>query len=228
MNNQAVHCENIVKIFGSGEGEIFALRGVTLSIQKGELLMIAGPSGCGKTTFVSILTAMLGFTKGSCEVLGQDIKTMSEEEKVTFRGKRIGFVFQNFNLLPALSAVENVALPLLVNGVSKEVALKKAKEMLNAVGLTKYETKPKNLSGGQQQKVAIARALVHEPQLVVCDEPTSSLDHASGEMIMQLLSQINREKGVTMIVVTHDNRIYKYATRMAYMEDGRIIKVEEH
>ncbi len=227
MNNLAVHCENIVKVFGSGEGEVFALRGVTLDIQKGELLMIAGPSGCGKTTFVSILTAMLSFEEGKCEVLGQDIKKMSVDEKVKFRGESVGFVFQNFNLLPALSAVENVALPLMVNGMHRDDALKKAKAMLHAVGLTKYESKPSNLSGGQQQKVAIARALVHEPQLVVCDEPTSSLDHASGEMIMQLLSQINREKGVSMIVVTHDNRIYKYATRMAHMEDGKIIKVEE-
>ncbi len=229
MNKNILHCENITKIFNAGEAEVKALQRVNLDVYENELLMLVGPSGCGKTTFVSVLSTLLSFEEGYCEVLGKDINKMSDEEKTAFRGKNIGFVFQSFNLLASLSSIDNVALPLTIAGVSRDEARKCAKEMLNAVNLAdKADVKPNNLSGGQQQRVAIARALVHQPKLIICDEPTSSLDHQSGQVVMQLLKKITKEKGVSMIVVTHDNRIYKYADTTAYMEDGMILKVEKN
>jgi len=229
MSKKILHCENISKIFNAGEAEVKALQGVNLAIYENELLMLVGPSGCGKTTFVSVLSTLLSFEEGYCEVLGEDITKMSDAEKTAFRGENIGFVFQSFNLLESLSSLDNVALPLTIAGVSRNEAHKYAREMLNAVELSdKADIKPNNLSGGQQQRVAIARALVHQPKLIICDEPTSSLDHQSGQVVMQLLKKITKEKGVSMIVVTHDNRIYKYADRTAYMEDGKILKVEQN
>lgn len=227
MSKKILHCENIAKIFNAGEAEVKALQGVTLDVYENELLMLVGPSGCGKTTFVSVLSTLLSYEEGYCEVLGKDISKMSDEEKTVFRGENIGFVFQSFNLLPSLSSLDNVALPLTIAGVSRDEAQKQAKEMLNAVELLdKADSKPNSLSGGQQQRIAIARALVHQPKLIICDEPTSSLDQQSGQVVMQLLKKITKEKGVSMIVVTHDNRIYKYADRTAYMEDGKILRVE--
>ncbi len=229
MSKKILHCENISKIFNAGEAEVKALQGVTLDMYENELLMLVGPSGCGKTTFVSVLSTLLSFEEGYCEVLGEDITKMSDEEKTAFRGENIGFVFQSFNLLPSLSSIDNVALPLTIAGVSREKAHKQAKEMLDAVNLAdKADSKPSRLSGGQQQRVAIARALVHQPKLIICDEPTSSLDHQSGQVVMQLLKKITKEKGVSMIVVTHDNRIYEYADRIATMEDGKILKVDSY
>ncbi len=227
MSRVIISCNDVVKTFNSGDAEVKALQGITLDVYEHELLMLVGPSGCGKTTFVSAITALLPFDSGSCKVLGKEIATMSHEEKTAFRGKNIGFVFQSFNLLPSLTALENVALPLTIAGIKRAEALHSAREMLKAVELEqKADTKPGNLSGGQQQRVAIARALVHAPKIVICDEPTSSLDHKSGQVVMELLKKMTKEKGATMIVVTHDNRVYKYADRMAHMEDGKIIKVE--
>ncbi len=229
MNKTILHCKDIIKTYGSGESKVFALRGVTLDVYERELLMIVGPSGCGKTTFVSVITALLPFDSGTCNVLGYDLATMNEDEKALFRGKLVGFVFQTFNLLPSLSAVENVALPLTIAGEKRSVAIQRAKAMLDKVNLSaKYHFIPAHLSGGEQQRVAIARALVHNPAFIVCDEPTSSLDHKSGQIVMELLRKMTKEEEKTMIVVTHDNRIYKYADRMAHMEDGKIIKIEEN
>jgi putative ABC transport system ATP-binding protein len=227
--NIALHCKNIVKTFNSGEAKVKALQGINLDVYEGELLMMVGPSGCGKTTFVSVVTALLGFESGTCVTLGHDLSTMNDEEKTAFRGKKIGFVFQAFNLIHALTATENVALPLTIFGIDKTIAFSRAKEMLKAVRLEpKEDVLPSKLSGGEQQRVAIARALVHQPKLVICDEPTSSLDHKSGQVVMELLKKLTREHGVTMIVVTHDDRVYKYADRIAQMEDGKIIKIEEN
>ncbi|SFV61378.1 ABC transporter, ATP-binding protein [hydrothermal vent metagenome] len=227
--NIALQCTNIVKTYNSGEAEVKALQGISLDVYENELLMLVGPSGCGKTTFVSVITALLGFDSGRCIVLGHDFSAMSDAEKTAFRGKEIGFVFQAFNLIPALTAAENTALPLTIFGTNKTTAFSRSYKMLKAVDLeSKEHVLPGNLSGGQQQKVAIARALVHTPRLVICDEPTSSLDHKSGQMVMELLKKLTKEHGVTMIVVTHDDRVYKYADRIAQMEDGKIIKVEEN
>jgi len=225
----ALHCQNITKTYGSGASKVLALRGVDLDVYEGELLMLVGPSGCGKTTFVSVVTTLLTYDGGECDVLGKDLNALSDAEKVHFRGQNIGFVFQSFNLLPSLNAMENVAIPLLIAGVKRETALIKAKEIINAMGLeAKHYSKPNELSGGEQQRVAVARAIVHDPKLIVCDEPTSSLDHESGQMVMKLLKKISEEEHRTLIVVTHDNRIYEYADRMAHMEDGKIIRIEEN
>ena len=224
MSDILLHCENIIKRYGSGEAEVLALRGASLDVKKGEMLFLVGPSGCGKTTFISCVSGLLRFDSGVCEMLGKDITALSEEEMVAFRGEHIGFVFQSFQLLPALNSVENVALGQTIAGIAKERAYPKAKELLDAVGLhTKQDAKPKHLSGGEKQRVAIARALMGNPDVIICDEPTSSLDHEMGQEVMQLLHKMKDETGCTVIVVTHDNRIYKYADRMAHMEDGRIV-----
>ena len=227
MNEVLLSCNAMVKTFGDEASTVLALRGITLDVYKGELLMLVGPSGCGKTTFVSCISGLLDIDSGSCSVLGENINALSDDLLVLFRRNNIGFVFQSFNLLPALSAVENVALPLTIAGVKDDVAYNKAKVLLETVGLaSKCDVKPTNLSGGQQQRVAIARALIHHPKLIICDEPTSSLDHHAGELIMALLQKLQKENQTTVIVVTHDNRIYKYADAIASMEDGKIIKVE--
>ena len=223
----AVHSRNIIKTYGSGASEVFALRGVDLDVYEGELLMLVGPSGCGKTTFISVVTALLTADSGECDVLGKDLNTLSSGQKVQLRAKSFGFVFQAFNLLPALTAQENVAVPLLIQGANRKVAMQEAKSVLDSVGLgARVGALPSELSGGQQQRVAIARALVHHPKLIVCDEPTSSLDHESGQMIMKLLRRIADEANTTLIVVTHDNRIYEFGDRMAHMDDGKIIHIE--
>jgi len=226
MSSVIASCKDIVKTFNAGEAEVKALQGITLDVYENELLMLVGPSGCGKTTFVSVLSGLLSFESGVCELMGEDISAMDDDTLTAFRGKSIGFVFQAFNLLPSLSAIENVALPLTVQKKKRAEAFKRSKEMLEAVGLGGKEyIKPSGLSGGEQQRVAIARALVHNPKFIICDEPTSSLDHKSGQVVMELLRKIIKEKGASMIVVTHDNRIYKYADRIVHMEDGKIIKV---
>ncbi len=227
MSEKVLSCKNLIKTFGQGEAEVFALRGVTLDVYKQELLMLVGPSGCGKTTFVSCVSGLLNSNGGELSVLGEDIKTMDDDALVLFRRKNIGFVFQSFNLISALSALENVALPLTIAGDRSNTVIQRAKILLDSVGLaSKYDTKPKNLSGGEQQRVAIARALIHQPKLIICDEPTSSLDHQSGETVMELLKTMQHKYQTTIILVTHDNRIYKYADTIASMEDGKIINIQ--
>ncbi len=222
-----ISCRNIRKTYGEGEAEVFALRNIKLEVYKRELLMLVGPSGCGKTTFVSIISALLKADSGECFVLGEDLNKLSEEKKNYFRSHSIGFVFQSFNLLPALTAMENVTVPLIIQGVKRSTAVRKAKKMLDAVGVgPRMNALSAELSGGQKQRVAIARALVHKPQLIICDEPTSSLDHEAGQKIMALLHSLVKCDNKTLVVVTHDNRIFGFADRMAYMDDGRIINLE--
>ena len=225
-----INCQNITKTFGHGDSKVLALRGIDLEVFAGELMMLVGPSGCGKTTFISIISALLSADNGQdsvCEVLKHDLLHMTELQKSVFRSHSIGFVFQSFNLLPALTAIENIAVPLLIQGVKRAKALAKAQKILDDVGLSsRAGALSGELSGGQQQRVAIARALVHEPKLLLCDEPTSSLDHKSGQLIMQLLKDIVRQYNTTVIVVTHDNRIYDFADRMAFMDDGKITHIE--
>lgn len=222
----AIRCEGLTKAYGSGPARVPALRGVNLDVRSGELLMIVGPSGCGKTTLVSILGAILTQDSGDCRVFGRDLRGMREEEKLRFRAGRIGFVFQMFNLLPALSILDNVSVPLLLNGIDRHEARHRAEQLLGRVGLSlRAGTLPAQLSGGQQQRVAIARALVHDPSLVICDEPTSNLDHETGESMMGLLRELAAAAERTLVVVTHDTRILGFANRIAYMEDGRITRV---
>ncbi|WP_425905906.1 ABC transporter ATP-binding protein [Nitrobacter sp. TKz-YC02] len=222
----AVHCRGLTKTYGAGDASVTALRGLDLDVQRGELLMVVGPSGCGKTTLISMIGAILGQDSGECIVLGRDVRRMSPMERAQFRGTSIGFVFQMFNLLPSLSAVENVAIPLLINGTPRPNAKTRAREVVEAVGLgSRPNALPGELSGGQQQRVAIARALVHDPKLIVCDEPTSNLDHDTGIAVMEMLRGTGRKHDRALIVVTHDPRIFQFADRIAHMDDGKIIDV---
>jgi len=223
-----IYCKDIVKAYGSGASKVLALRGVDVEIYRGELMMIVGPSGCGKTTFISIISTMLAFNSGICKVLGMDVSKISEKEKVLFRRENIGFVFQAFNLLPALTAQENVAVPLLVKGVDRKEAMERAAEALVSVSFNKrHSALPSQMSGGEKQRVAIARAIVHKPKLIICDEPTSNLDHSTGLNVMKLLRNLSKELQTTVIVVTHDNRILDFADRIATMDDGKIIVIKE-
>ena len=222
----AVDCSNITRIYGTGETAVPALRGIDLRIESGELMMLVGPSGCGKTTLISIIAGILDQTTGACHVFGENIAAMTASERTVWRRNRVGFVFQSFNLIPALTASENVAIPLLIQGKSRRAALERADEILERVGLAhRRQSLPAQLSGGQQQRVAISRALVHSPQLIVCDEPTSALDHEAGQQIMQLLREIAAVENRALVVVTHDERIFQYADRTARMDDGRIVNV---
>lgn len=226
MKNIAVKCKDVTKTYGKGENKILALRGVNLEVKSGELLMLAGPSGCGKTTLISIIAGILDQDSGECEIYGHSLSQMNKTERIAFRAKNIGFVFQAFNLFPALMAAENVALPLIIAGMDHRLASEKGSELLEKMGLGKRTTSfPANLSGGQQQRVAIARALIHNPRLIVCDEPTSALDGETGHKIMELLKKIALDESRALIVVTHDARIFSFADRIAKMEDGHIIKI---
>ena len=219
----AVRVRGVTKEFGSGGAVTRALRGVDLDIPYGELLMLIGPSGCGKTTLVSIVAGTLEPTAGDVAVLGQDLGRMSNGRKVKFRRDNVGFVFQSYNLLPALTAAENAAVPLLIAGWNRRRAVEAAADVLDQLGMgDRLANLPSELSGGQQQRVAIARALVHEPRLLVCDEPTSALDAENGRITMELIQKIAVQPDRAVIVVTHDSRVYSFADRIASMEDGRI------
>jgi len=224
----AVRCSALEKVYGQGESAVAALRGVDLCLAQGELLMLVGPSGCGKTTLISVVAGILDRNGGECSVFDCDYATMSSRERTAWRGRNVGFVFQAFNLVPALTAAENVAIPLLIQGRRRERAVRCAKDMLERVGLGhKADALPASLSGGQQQRVAIARALVHEPRLVVCDEPTSALDAETGYKIMELLRAIAIRPDRALLIVTHDSRIFSFADRIARMDDGRIEDISE-
>jgi putative ABC transport system ATP-binding protein len=224
----AVVCRGLVKEFGDGDHKVQALRGVDVEVQAGAMTLLVGPSGCGKTTLISVMAATLEPTAGEVEVLGQNLTRMSGGQKVRFRGKNIGFVFQQFNLLPALTACENVAVPLLILNWPRRLALEQARNLLDAVGLAdRANHHPAQLSGGQQQRVAIARALVHEPRLLVCDEPTSAQDPRAGRTVMELIRNIARAPGRAVVIVTHDNRVYDFADRIVTMSDGGIEGIED-
>jgi putative ABC transport system ATP-binding protein len=222
----AVSCRGLTKTYGNASARVTALRGIDLTVHTDELLMLVGPSGCGKTTLISVIAGILDQDEGECRVFGHDFKHMAQREKTRYRGATIGFVFQAFNLLPTLTAAENVAVPLLINGKARGAAIKQAKEMLARVGLAERTASlPSQLSGGQQQRVAIARSLVHGPKLIVCDEPTSALDHETGQKVMQLLREVALGEGRALVIVTHDARIFSYADRIARMDDGRVVEV---
>jgi len=193
----------------------------------GELAMLVGPSGCGKTTLISIIAGLLDATEGNLEVLNTKPTTLNPREQILFRRKNLGFVFQQFNLLPTLTAAENVAVPLFVAGAERRSAVEQASELLDELGLgDRLSYLPSDLSGGQQQRVATARALIHNPRLIVCDEPTSALDARTGHMVMELFSEVAVRPDRAVIVVTHDSRIFEFADTIAHMEDGKVIGVE--
>jgi putative ABC transport system ATP-binding protein len=222
----AVRCRGLTKHYGEGEAEVTALQGVDLDVHLGELLMLVGPSGCGKTTLVSIITTILRSDGGKCEVFGRDVRGMDEGERARLRNEAIGIVFQAFNLLPALSVLDNVAVPLLLANIARTDAEAHSRRVLDAVGLSaRHDALPTRLSGGENQRVAIARALVRNPRLVVCDEPTSNLDAKTGHAVMEVLRAVARTPDRALLVVTHDNRIFDFADRIARMEDGRVVEV---
>jgi putative ABC transport system ATP-binding protein len=221
----AVTAQAVCKSFGSGETRTQVLRRVDFRAEAGEMTFLVGPSGCGKTTLISILSAMLKADAGEVSVFGVEPAKLRAGKLTQFRMRTVGFVFQQFNLLPALDAAENAAVPLIIQGLGASKARRRAAELLDRLGLGAHLSKfPAQLSGGQQQRVAIARALIHEPRLVVCDEPTASLDAASGRAAMELLKSIAVEKDRAAIVVTHDDRIYGFADRIAEMADGQVMR----
>ena len=224
----AINCRGVTKTYGVGNAAVQALRGVDLDVHLGELLMLVGPSGCGKTTLISVLAGLLHRDAGECLVLAHDYEKMDRGATTRFRGENIGFVFQSFDLIPALTAAENASLPLLIGGAKRGPALERTRTVLQTVGFDDrmMNALPAELSGGQQQRVAIARALVNNPRLIVCDEPTSALDSRSGKMVMELMREFARGQDRVLVVVTHDDRIFEFADRIAWMEDGRITKVE--
>jgi len=226
-SGKAVSLRGVTKAYGEGTSRVQALRGVDLEVRPGELLMLVGPSGCGKTTLISVVAAILDHDEGEIVVFDRNLRSMSQAEKTRFRGANIGFVFQAYNLIPTLTVAENAAIPLLILGSRRAKALARAEEVLQAVGLEgKLEAYPAALSGGQQQRVAIARALVNNPRLIVCDEPTSALDADTGRLVMDVLRKNALSAERALVIVTHDNRIFSFADRIARMDDGRIILVE--
>lgn len=216
----------VEKSFGDGSDRIHVLKHVNLQAHTGEILMLVGPSGCGKTTLLSAIAGTLRVESGSIQVFNNSLEKMSGRALTRFRAQNIGFIFQQFNLIPTLTVAENVGIPLLIQGVSNSQALKRSRLALEKVGLAeRWKDRPNKLSGGQQQRVAIARALVHEPPLVICDEPTAALDAQNGEIVLDLFRQVARSPERAVIIVTHDNRIFSYADRIARMDDGEIVEV---
>jgi len=226
VSDLAVNVAGVVKSFPAGDTRTYALKGATLDARFGELMMIVGPSGCGKTTLLSVICGTLHCEEGTLAIFGRDLRRMKDAQITRFRCGNVGFIFQQFNLIPTLTAVENVSVPLVLNGVSHAQSRHRAGEVLAEVGLgDKLHSYPSQLSGGQLQRVAISRALVHEPRLIICDEPTASLDAASGQKTLELLKSSALRPDRCVIVVTHDNRIYHFADRIAEMEDGRVIGI---
>lgn len=218
--------KNLHKYYGKGTScEVHVLKGINLKIKKGSFTSIMGPSGSGKTTLLDIIGCLLRPTKGEIWIDGIKINELPDKELAKIRSRKIGFVFQQYNLIPSLTALENVEIPMRIAGKSKEFSRKRAKELLELVGLGKrIFHKPSQLSGGEQQRVAIARALANEPKIILADEPTGNLDTQTGDKIVKLLNILNKEKGYTILMVTHDPRIGKHADNIINLRDGEIVK----
>ena len=223
MSEIAISVRDVVKEFPVGDGVIRVLHGVSADIKAGELTYLVGESGSGKTTLISIIAGILYPTGGDVSVFGTDIYSLSDSALVKFRLATIGFIFQQYNLIPTLTAAENAAIPLIADGVKRFEAVAQGRALLEKLNIGNQADKfPRQLSGGQQQRVAIARALVHQPKLIVCDEPTAALDARSGRRVMDLLREVALSQDRAVIIVTHDNRIFDLADRILQMEDGRI------
>jgi putative ABC transport system ATP-binding protein len=219
----AISVRDVVKEFPVGDSVIRVLHGVSVDVKAGELTYLVGESGSGKTTLISIIAGILYPTGGDVSVFGTDIYSLSDSALVKFRLATIGFIFQQYNLIPTLTAAENAAIPLIADGVKRSEAVARGRVLLEKLNIANQADKfPRQLSGGQQQRVAIARALVHEPKLIVCDEPTAALDARSGRRVMDLLREVALSEDRAVIIVTHDNRIFDLADRILQMEDGRI------
>ncbi len=219
----ALQASQLWKLYQAGESTVEAVRGVDVVVQAGEMVAVMGPSGCGKTTLLNILSGIDEPTSGMVAVNGQQLYGISDDDRTDLRGKHFGFIFQDFNLLPVLSAVENVELPLLLNGLTPHEAREQAMEALGLVGLgDRAEHRPAELSGGQQQRVAVARAIVHRPSIILCDEPTGNLDNTTSTEVMALLTEMNRSQHTTFLIVTHDANIASQCQRTITMSDGSI------
>lgn len=227
-NGTLLEIESVSKIYQLGKTSIKALHEVSFNVRTGEFLSIVGPSGCGKTTMLNIIGCIDKPTSGTVRFAGTDVTQLSDAEEADIRLARMGFVFQSFNLVPVLTVEENVEFPLILKGVPKRKRRERVRELVEAVGLSDYYGhKPDELSGGQRQRVAIARALVNEPQVVIADEPTANLDSKTGEMILQLMKQLNEEKQVSFIFSTHDPDVMQHAKRIVHLRDGEIEEIEE-
>jgi putative ABC transport system ATP-binding protein len=212
------------KIYASGDSTVQAVRGVDVEIKEGEMIAIMGPSGCGKTTLLNVLSGIDEPNSGEVMIDGNPMYSVSDDKRTQMRAQNLGFIFQDFNLLPVLSAVENVELPLLLLGKSASESRKSALEALDSVGLAdRSEHRPTELSGGQQQRVAIARAIVHHPKVILCDEPTGNLDSATSSTVMTLLKEINNKLGTTFLLVTHDKDVASQCSRILRMDDGLMV-----
>ena len=224
MKDMIIKLDNVWKIYQMGEVKVEALRGLSLEIKKGEFVAIMGPSGSGKSTAVNMIGCLDVPTKGHIYLDQHDISKLSESDLAQIRGKKIGFIFQQFNLLNTLSALENVALPMLFQNTDRETRLKTAKKLLEMVELgDRLNHKPNELSGGQQQRVAIARSLSNDPEVVLADEPTGNLDSKTGEIVIKFLEKLNKE-GKTIIMVSHDANVARHAQRIEHLKDGRVVK----
>ncbi len=229
MNDEkiVIRVKDLHKVYKMGLNEVHALQGISLTVKKGEIVAIMGPSGSGKSTLMNILGCLDQPTSGEYHLDGEDVSKMSDDELALVRNRGVGFVFQNFNLLPRTSALDNVQLPLIYAGLSLKERKHRGEEMLRSVGLgDRMNHTPNELSGGQQQRVAIARAIVNQPAIILADEPTGNLDSKSGEEVMSILQSLNRRYGITVVLVTHDPRIAHYAQRAIHLFDGRIVKEE--
>ena len=226
--SSAVACRGVVRDFGDGDLKTRVLHGVDLDVSTGEITLLMGPSGCGKTTLISIICGLLEPTAGDIRLFGVDRCALAGNQLVEFRGKYVGFVFQQYNLMPSLTAAENTAIPLIIAGVPRRHAVAKARHLLTRFGMEKRaDVLPAQLSGGQQQRVAIARALIHEPHLLICDEPTSALDAQAGQSVMELLRDVALLPQRAVLIVTHDSRVVQHGDRIIHMGDGRIERTED-
>lgn len=223
-----IEIRNVVKTYGRGSAAVHALSGVDLDVSAGEVLMLMGPSGSGKTTLLSIMGCILQATSGSVKIAGQEIVGLAEKKLPKVRLDHFGFIFQGFNLFPALTARENVELTLKLKGITGSAGRKRAEHLLEQVGLAdKFKSYPADLSGGQKQRIAIARALAGDPPIILADEPTAALDSHSGLTVMEILTSLARERDRAVVVVTHDSRVLHYADRIVHIADGRIAGSEE-